>query len=325
MVSVPTKFAIRDISRRFITGADRVDREPAGGEVRRARRPRRDVRMCNDHSSGVFKGLVPDERQTHSYELDFDRDAFDGLSRRTVAAGARTVRAEVIMIERKSKSPATSLVQRTRQKRSDLIITELEAVALAMFERRGFAAVNVEEIAAEAQISARTFYRYFPAKEDVLQVRIRRRAEALRSALAERPADEPPLHSLRLAVEVAVAGEDPVLLKRWIAVVAATPSALRAVLGGCILTRDGMMAEFFGTRLGEPADALEPSMLAAAAGGIIMAAEMRWLRCGGNLATSISQGLRVMEEAVSTGLPGAARGQRRGNDKARARSSGRRK
>jgi AcrR family transcriptional regulator len=224
------------------------------------------------------------------------------------------------MIDGKTALPATSLAQRTRQKRSDLIITELEAVALAMFEQRGFATVNVEEIAAEAQISTRTFYRYFPAKEDVLQVRIRRRAEALRSALAERPADEPPLHSLRLAVEVAVAGEDPALVKRWIAVVAATPSALRAVLGGCILTHNGMMAEFFGSRLGVRSDALEPSMLAAAAGGVIMAAETRWLRCGGSLATSISEGLRVLEDAVSTGLSARARAQRGGNDRVRARS-----
>jgi AcrR family transcriptional regulator len=182
------------------------------------------------------------------------------------------------------------------------MISELEAVALAMFEQRGFATVNVEEIATAAQISTRTFYRYFPVKEDVLQVRIRRRAEGLRAALAQRPTDEPPLHSLRLAVEVAVSAEDPVLLKRWIAVVAATPSALRAVLGGCILTLDGMMAEFFGSRLGMPADALVPTMLAGAAGGVIKAAETRWLVCGGNLATTISEGLRVLEDAVASGL-----------------------
>lgn len=230
-----------------------------------------------------------------------------------------------IMVEGKTKSAAPSLVQRRREKRLEVMICELEAIALAMFEERGFATVNVEEIAAEAQISTRTFYRYFPAKEDVLQVRIRQRAEALRSALAERPTDEPPLHSLRLAVEVAVSAEDPVLLRRWIHVVAATPSALRAVLGGCILTLNGMMAEFFGSRLGAPGDALVPTILAAAAGGVIKAGETRWLLCGGNLATTISEGLRVLEEAVDTGLGTWARGKGRGNNKLRVRSSGRRK
>jgi AcrR family transcriptional regulator len=224
-------------------------------------------------------------------------------------------KAEAITVVAKPKLPALSLVQKTRQKRSELMIIELEAIALAMFEKRGFASVNVEEIAAEAQISTRTFYRYFPTKEDVLQVRIHRRAEALRHALAERPIDEPPLHSLRLAVEVAVSAEDPVLLKRWIAVVAGTPSALRAVLGGCILILDGMLAGFFGSRLKVPADALVPTMLAAAAGGIIKAAETRWLVCGGNLATTTSEGLRVLEEAVSTGLGTRSGSKGRGNNK----------
>jgi len=76
----------------------------------------------------------------------------------------------------------------------------------------------------------------------------------------------------RLAVERAVSAEDPVLHKRWIAVVAATPTALRAVLGGCILLLNGVLAEFFGSRLSLPADALVPRMLAAAASGVIKTA-----------------------------------------------------
>lgn len=219
----------------------------------------------------------------------------------------------------------TSLVQRTREKRSDLIITELEDVALLLFEQRGIGAVNVEDIAAEARISTRTFYRYFPTKEDVFQVRIRRRAEALRNALARRPPDEPPLHSLRLAVEVAVGAEDPVVLKRWINVVAATPSVLRAVLGGCILSLDGVIAEFFGSRLMVPPNDLVPTMMAGAAGGVIKAAEARWLLSGGNLVATISEGLKVLEEAVSTGLSTETRRLRQGTAAPSVKSSSRKK
>jgi AcrR family transcriptional regulator len=192
-----------------------------------------------------------------------------------------------------------SLALELRAKRSEMMILELEAVALRLFEQRGFGDVTVEEIASEAHISARTFYRYFPTKEDVLQVRIERRSEALRAALSTRPADEPPLLSLRLALEQELATEDPVLVHRWIAIIAATPSVLRAVLGGIQLKSHRVMAEFLGSRLGSPSDALVPTMLAAAAGGVIQAAQTHWYFHGGDLAETISESLEVLEGGLS--------------------------
>ena len=85
-----------------------------------------------------------------------------------------------------------SLAVQMRAKRAELMITELEGVALGLFEERGFDMVTVDDIASAAHISVRTFYRYFPTKEDVLQVKIDRRAKALRAALSTRPADEAP-------------------------------------------------------------------------------------------------------------------------------------
>ena len=125
-----------------------------------------------------------------------------------------------------------SLALQLRLKRSEMMLSELEAVALRLFEERGFGDVTVEEIASAAGISARTFYRYFRAKEDVLQLRIDRRSEALRVALSDRPIIEPPLRSLRLSLEGVVATEDPVVVRRWTNVIASTPGVLRAVVGG---------------------------------------------------------------------------------------------
>ena len=65
-----------------------------------------------------------------------------------------------------------SLAVQLRVKRSEMMASELEAVALRLFEERGFGEVTVEDIALEAHISVRTFYRYFPGKEDVLQLQI---------------------------------------------------------------------------------------------------------------------------------------------------------
>jgi TetR/AcrR family transcriptional regulator, regulator of mycofactocin system len=204
---------------------------------------------------------------------------------------------------RKQRCPelaTQSLALQLREKRSEMMISELEAVALRLFEERGFGDVTVDEIASEAQISVRTFYRYFPGKEDVLQLQIERRSVALRAALAARPADEPPLHSLRLALEEAASAEDTALVRRWIAVVAATPAVLRGVLGGIQLKGHRVIAEFFGARFGLPSDALVPTMLAAAAGGVIQAAQTHWYFRGGDLATAMSEGLDVLEKGIGT-------------------------
>lgn len=191
-----------------------------------------------------------------------------------------------------------SLAVRLRARRSEMVTAELERVALRLFAERGFNAVTVEEIAAEARISARTFYRYFPAKEDVLQVQIDRRSRALRDALAARPAGEPPLRSLRLALEEVVSAEDPALLRLWTGVVQATPSVLKAVVGGIQLKAHRVMAEFLGARLDRPSDALVPVTLAAAAGGVIQAATTRWLLEGGELAALISESFAVLERGI---------------------------
>jgi len=192
-----------------------------------------------------------------------------------------------------------SLARQLRMKRSEMMLSELEAVALRLFEQRGFADVTVEEIASEAKVSPRTFYRYFPAKEDVLQLRIERRTEAMRVALSARPEDEPPLHSFRMALEQEVSTEDTELLGRWIAVIIASPTLLRSVVGGIHLKSHQMMAEFFGSRLGVPSDALEPRVLAASIGGVIQAAQTYWYLNGGDLATTISESLEILERGTA--------------------------
>ena len=178
---------------------------------------------------------------------------------------------------------------------------ELEFVALVLFEARGFADVTVDEIAIEAGISPRTFYRHFPTKEDVFQVRIDQRAKALRAALAERPIDEAPVRSLREALVGVVAAEDELLRRRWMLLVQSSPALVRAVVGGIHLKVNTVMAEFLGVRLGLSADALGPTMLAAAAGGVVLAANAQWLFEGGSLAERIGESLAVLESAVDAG------------------------
>jgi AcrR family transcriptional regulator len=196
-----------------------------------------------------------------------------------------------------------SLSTKLREQRLETVLAEVERVALRLFDERGFASITVEDIASAAGISVRTFYRYFPTKEDVLQVRLRREARTLRAALEERPPDESPVRSLRVAFAQVVALEDPVHVGRWIRVIAGTPSVLAGVMGAIQLISNAAIRDFFASRLGVPEDSMAPWIWAAAAGGAIQAAYIRWHLQGGDLNRIISEGLELLERGIPAKAP----------------------
>ncbi|WP_297729760.1 TetR/AcrR family transcriptional regulator [Mycobacterium sp.] len=66
----------------------------------------------------------------------------------------------------------------------------LRQAALKSFARKGFANVTVTELAREAGVTERTFFRHFPTKEAVLFQDYETQLEWLAEALARRPASE---------------------------------------------------------------------------------------------------------------------------------------
>jgi AcrR family transcriptional regulator len=77
---------------------------------------------------------------------------------------------------------------------------ELVAAALRLFSRDGFQATTVEDIAEEAKVSPRTFFRYFANKEEVLFHRKDEDLARLEAELKSRPPGESALEALRATV-----------------------------------------------------------------------------------------------------------------------------
>lgn len=93
----------------------------------------------------------------------------------------------------------TNLRNGLRDITREAVRSRIASVAVARFDRDGFDAVTVEQIAAEVGISPRSFHRYFPAKEDAVIGDPTRHLGALTDAFRERPLDEPVWESLREA------------------------------------------------------------------------------------------------------------------------------
>jgi AcrR family transcriptional regulator len=91
-----------------------------------------------------------------------------------------------------ARNPQTVRSERTRK--------ALLRAALDRFAAHGVEATSAEQIAADAGVTLRTFYRHFPSKHDLLFADYDSGLQWFRGALAGRPADEPVVESVRAAI-----------------------------------------------------------------------------------------------------------------------------
>lgn len=84
-------------------------------------------------------------------------------------------------------------------------------VAIRLFAERGYAAVSVAEICAAADVAPRSFFRYFPAKEDVLLEPMRELADRFQASIASAPAGM----SDAEALERGLREQAELMLARW--------------------------------------------------------------------------------------------------------------
>jgi len=156
---------------------------------------------------------------------------------------------------------------------------ELSHIALQLFVERGFDATTIDEIAARAGIGRRTFFRYFPSKNDLPWGDFEQLLDRMRSYLHALPETLPLVEALREAViefnrfpveEVPYHRQRMELLLNVPTLVA--HSTLRYA------SWRQVVAEFAAERLGVPEDSLQPQAIAWTYLAVSLSAYEQWLK-----------------------------------------------
>lgn len=87
---------------------------------------------------------------------------------------------------------------------------QLAATALELFLERGFDAVSVADVAAAAEVSKPTLFRYFPTKEDLLLDRFADHQDEVARIVRDRPAGRTPVGAVHAHFLAALAERDPI-------------------------------------------------------------------------------------------------------------------
>ncbi len=199
---------------------------------------------------------------------------------------------------------ATTRAPGLRERKKQQTREALSWAALRLAVERGLAGVLVEDIAAEAGVSPRTFNNYFSSKAEAIVWRHADRIRSVAELLRERPADEPLWDSLA-GVAVLPFGDgsatpDP----KWTA-------GVRLILGEPELQGEllragldaeralaAVIAERTGTDHGRD---MYPLLVAAAVGVAIRVASEQWLRADPPVPLAVL--LRDALGRLAAGLP----------------------
>lgn len=144
----------------------------------------------------------------------------------------------------------------------------IQREALRLFQRDGYAATSVEAIAAAAEVSPSTFFRYFPTKEDVVLADFvdERTIDRFVSA----PAELSLIEALTFAIRTGIAGlpeEDFELEHLRNQLIRDVPELRRGMMAEMMRPME-LLAEAIGRRLGREVDE-DVEMFAGAAIGAI--------------------------------------------------------
>jgi AcrR family transcriptional regulator len=201
-------------------------------------------------------------------------------------------------------SPAAAPAAGLRERKKARTRASLREHALRLFGEQGYHATTVEQIAAAAEVSPSTFFRYFPTKEDlVLQDDMDTR---MIEALERQPAGLGPVAAVRAASRElfgSYTAADLDLIQQNMALTLSVPEVRARALDEFARTI-AVVSEALAKRSGRPADDLAVRTIAGAIIGVIMSITMPWDGWSDRQSIGVTFGrIDTALELLETGLP----------------------
>ncbi|MFB8776968.1 TetR/AcrR family transcriptional regulator [Streptomyces broussonetiae] len=173
----------------------------------------------------------------------------------------------------------------------------IRAAARRLIDERGYDNTTIEQIAAAADVSPSTVFRYFPSKEYMV-LREEEYAGSGVAFLRERPADEPPLLALRQALTqmARTLGEEFHTEYQWRIELARKVPAVRAQMQDSQDKSVAALTAALAERAGRPADDFDLRVLVGAVMGGLHQVVLHWGEHGreGDLARLMDRALAVL-------------------------------
>jgi len=190
-----------------------------------------------------------------------------------------------------------------RERKKQQTRQAIHEAAMKLFAERGFEATTIADIAEAADISPRTFYSYFSAKEEAIFQKFDMAFEEFSRAMRERPPGTTALEALRTWIEDSIQDYAP------------SPETMRLeaklrrespAVAACDLRHVRMfeerLAEAVAEDLDEAPDALRPRLVAAAAMAALQAssdkADMIAERDDEQVADMLANPMPVLDDAL---------------------------
>jgi AcrR family transcriptional regulator len=188
-----------------------------------------------------------------------------------------------------------------RERKKERTRRQLADMALDLFESQGYDRTTVDDIAAAADVSPRTFFRYFAAKDEAVFERADDIQRQFRALLASRPTDEPLFVSLdelgRALLDHEVVDESR--LRRVLTLVRDEP-ALRGRYDALMAIIETELTIWAAARLGERPSDLRPRLIAAAVLAARRVATDVWLESpDADLADSMSRAIELLAAGLT--------------------------